>query len=99
MKTKLNLFAKVALALILFTGTAFTLSVNNVSVVSEAKAAVSEQDVYNYLICRGYQVITLNPLVGSKFNWVAHTVKNDIHYTTTIYCNSEIVIGHEDIQL
>jgi len=98
MKNTFKFLAKVTLVIVLFTGSVFTFSTLNVSTISEAKAAVSEQQVYSYLVARGYQVITLNPLAGSKYNWIAHTVKGGVHYMTTVYCNSEVVIGHEDVQ-
>lgn len=73
------------------------MSTHGVKTVNEASAATYNQ-VYEYLLTNGYTVVTLEPS-GFKYDWIAHTVKNGIHYTTTIYCTSSSVIGHTDIPI
>jgi hypothetical protein len=84
------------LIVVLFTGGSILLSTTGVKTVSEANAAQYQQ-VYDYLVARGYTVITLNPLAGTKYDWIGHTVKDGINYTTTITCTSSGIIDHTDV--
>lgn len=98
MKRTANFLLKGLLIIVLFTTTAIGLSSIGVNTVSEAKAAVSYQEVYQYLVNRGYEVITLNPIVGYKTeNWIAHTILNGRHYMTTIYVQGNEIIGTTDV--
>jgi hypothetical protein len=100
MKSSLKVLIKGLLVIVLFTGTSVALSTAGVETVSEARAAVSYQQVNQYLVNRGYTVITLSP-VGSSTNrtedWVSHTVKNNVHYTTTVYVQGTEIVGSNDV--
>ena len=82
----------------LLTGTAVALSAIGVQTVSQAMAA-SQQQVSAYLTTNGYTIITLNPKPGTKYDWIAQTVKNGVNYMTTIHCDATSIISHEDIQI
>lgn len=100
MKNTAKLVLKGLLVIILFTGTSIALSTFGVKSVNEAKAAVSYEQVYQYLVSRGYVVVTLDPISGSKGpDWIAHTIKNQIHYWTTVDVNGTEIVGHSDIPL
>lgn len=100
MKNVAKLVLKGLLVIVLFTGSTIALSTVGVNSVSEAKAAVSYQQVYQYLVNHGYTVITLNPIDQSKgSNWIAHTVVNGIHFWTTIYVSGDSIIGVSDIPM
>ncbi len=98
MKSILKLVVKGVLVIVLFAGTSIALSSAGVKSVNEAKAAVSYQVVYQYLVSRGYEVISLKPINGSKdSDWIAHTVKNQVHYWTTVDVSGNSIIGTTDI--
>ena len=98
MKNTTKLVLKGLLIIVLFTGVSISLSTTGVKSVNEANAAVSYQQVYQYLVNNGYQVITLNPITGYKTeDWIAHTVKNQIHYWTTVDVNGNAIIGVLDV--
>ena len=98
MKNTAKLVLKGLLIIVLFTGSSIALSSIGVKTVSEAKAAVSYQQVYQYLVNRGYQIITLNPIDSSKgSNWIARTVLNGVHYSTTVYVSGDAIIGVVDM--
>ena len=102
MKRSLKNLIKVVSIIVLFTGSSIALSTAGVKTVSEANAAVSSQAVYNYLVSRGYTVITLNPASegGAKTeNWIAHTVLNNINYSTTVYVSGTQIIGNTDVPM
>lgn len=80
----------------LFTGTAVALSTAGVQTVNQAMAA-SQQQVSTYLTNCGYTIITLDPKPGTKYDWIAHTVKGGFDYMTTIHCDANSIISHEDI--
>lgn len=84
--------------IVLFTGTSIALSTAGVRTVNEAKAAVSYDQVYQYLVNRGYTVVTLEPVSGAKeTNWIAHTIKNNVHYWTTVYVSGNQIINSTDV--
>jgi hypothetical protein len=84
------------LVVILFTGGSIAVSTTGVKTVSEANAATYNQ-VYEYLLTRGYTVITLAPKSGTEFDWLATTVKNGVQYYTTVYCTASSVVGNSDV--
>ncbi len=97
MKNTLKVLAKGLLIIVLFTGSTIALSTVGYQTVNEAKAAVTYQQAYNYLISRGYEVVTLEPVTGSKTeNWIAHTVKQGVHYWTTVYVSGNQIVGVND---
>ena len=90
MKNTAKLLLKGLFVIVLFTGSSIALSTTGIKSVSEAKAAVSYQQVYQYLVNRGYTVVTLNPVDQSKgSNWIAHTILNGVHYWTTVYVSGD----------
>jgi hypothetical protein len=99
MKNTAKLLAKGLLIIVLFTGSTIALSSAGVKTVSEANAAVSYEYVYQYLVNRGYQVITLNPAGGTykTENWTAHTVRQGTHYTTTVFVSGNEIIQNTDV--
>jgi len=100
MKKSLSVVVKALVVIVLFTGSVFTLSTAGVETVSEAKAAVSYEAVYQYLLSRGYQVITLTETSAkADENWVAHTVLQGVHYTTTVIVQGTQIIGNTDVPL
>lgn len=100
MKNTAKLVLKGLLVIVLFTGSSLALSTVGVKSVSEAKAAVSYQQVYQYLVNRGYTVITLNPIDQSKgSNWIAHTILNGIHYWTTVHVSGNEIIVTTDVPM
>lgn len=95
MKQIAKLVVKSLFVIVLFTVGSVAVSTTGAKTVSEANACTYNQ-VYEYLLSRGYQVITLEPKAGTKYDWISHTVLNQVHYWTTIHCNATSVIGHED---
>ena len=83
---------KALVVIVLFTGTSIGLSSVGVKSVSEAKAAVSYQQVYAYLVSRGYTVVSLKPY-GNSANWMSHTIFDGIHYQTTVLVEGNQIIG------
>ncbi|MBL7890902.1 MAG: hypothetical protein JNL24_15215, partial [Bacteroidia bacterium] len=84
---------------VLLTSSTIALNVIGVNVISEAHAAVSEEQVYQYLTDRGYQVLSIRRGSTQRVmsTWYADTIKNGIRYTTTVYCNENEIIGHGDM--
>jgi diketogulonate reductase-like aldo/keto reductase len=81
-----------------FTTGTTVLSTSGAGTISEAHAAVSYQTAYNYLVTHGYTVITLQETPErANENWVAHTVKNNVHYWTTVFVQGTSIVGHEDV--
>ena len=77
MKNAAKLVLKGLLVIVLFTGSTIALSTSGVKSVNEAKAAVSYQQAYQYLVNHGYTVITLEETyLRSDENWIAHTILN-----------------------
>lgn len=99
MKTIRIRLVKGLFVIVLFTGATVALSTIGVQTVSQAMAAVSQQQVNTYLVNMGYTVITLAPNPGTKYDWVAHTQKGGFDYTTYIHCDANNIISHEDIQI
>ncbi|MBN8697054.1 MAG: hypothetical protein J0L87_11030 [Bacteroidetes bacterium] len=99
MKTKIKIIAKALFLVVLLSSSAIALNVVGVKVVSEAHASVSQEQVYQYLISRGYLVVSLKKESNERYcnNWVAHTIKGGLHFTTTVYCNENEIIGHGDV--
>jgi hypothetical protein len=86
---------KAVLVIFLFTGGTVGLSTAGMQTVNAANAASANQ-VYEYLVSKGYTVVTLEPKAGTKYDWIAHTIKNQVHYSTTIYCTSTSIVGNAD---
>ena len=84
--------------IVLFTGGSIALSTTGVKAVNEASAAVSSQQVTQYLVGLGYQVIALAPTKGS-LDWDAHTSKGGIEYRTHIYVVGTQIVDHTDVPL
>lgn len=98
MKNLSKTLLKGLLVITLFTGISTVLSTSGIKTVNEAHAAVSYQQVYSYLVNNGYTVITLEEtFLRSDENWIAHTVKNGIHYWTTIIVEGSTIVGHNDV--
>ncbi|MCW3082708.1 MAG: hypothetical protein JWP12_74 [Bacteroidetes bacterium] len=84
--------------IVLFTTGSVVLSTaTGVPTVNAASASIGYNQVYEYLASKGYTVFTLNQDPGTKFNWVAQTSINGIHYNTTIYCTSTEIVGNADV--
>lgn len=96
MKNSLKILLKGLLLIVLFSGSTIALSTAGVKTVNEAKAAVPYEQVYQHLVSLGYEVITLNPISGSKGpDWTAHTVRNQVHYFTFIDVNGTQIVAVE----
>ncbi len=91
MKNIGKLLIKAFAVFVLFTGISVGLSTVGVSSVSEARAAVSYQQVYQYLVDHGYTVITLDP-VPRSLNWIAHTTLNGFHLMSTVHVEGDQII-------
>lgn len=98
MKNIGKILVKVVLVIVLFTSATVALSSFGVKSVSEAKAAVSYQQVYAYLVNHGYTVITLSPCPRNE-NWIAHTTKEGFHLQTTILVEGDEIWGTSDVAL
>ncbi|CAN5383681.1 hypothetical protein BH10BAC1_BH10BAC1_21300 [soil metagenome] len=100
MKNTAKLVLKGLLVIVLLTGSSIALSTAGINSGTEAKAAMSYQVVYQYLVNRGYQVVTLEPIAGTKGpNWTSHTILNGVHYMTTVYVQGNEIIGQTDAPL
>ena len=100
MKNLFKNLLKGLLVIVLFTGSTIALSTTGLKTVSEAKAAVSYEQVYQHLVSLGYEVITLNPITGSKGpDWTAHTVRDQIHYSTFVDVNGTQIVAVESTPL
>ncbi len=100
MKNTAKLVLKGLLVIVLFTGSTIALSSIGVKSVNEAKAAVSYQQVYTYLVNHGYTVITLEEtFLRSDENWIAHTIKNGIHYWTTVIVEGSQIVTANDVPM
>jgi hypothetical protein len=89
---------KILLVVVLFTGGSIALSTSGINTVSEARAATQSQ-VTEYLLANGYTIQSLGPKEATKFDWIAMTTKNGVHYSTTIYCTETSIIGNTDVAL
>lgn len=94
-KLALNV-VKALFAIVLFTTVTITLSASGVKTVSEAKAAVSIDAVVFYLESHGYTIVNLREETGGD-DWIAHTILNEQHYTTTVFVKGCEIVGSEDI--
>lgn len=83
--------------IVLFTTGSVALSTSGAKTVNTASAAVGYNQVYEYLISKGYIVNNMAPDPGSKYNWIASTTLNGKNYRTTVYCNSDQIIGNADV--
>jgi hypothetical protein len=83
---------------IFFTAGSITISTLGVNTINEANA-VENVTVNSYLTTSGYTVVTLEPKAGTEYDWIAHTVKNGVHYWTTIYCDANGIIGNSDVPM
>ena len=84
--------------IVLFTTGSVVLSTTTgVQTVNTASASIGYNQVYEYLTSKGYTVFTLCPDPGTKFNWIAQTTINGVHYNTTITCTSSEIIGNNDV--
>jgi len=100
MKRTANFLLKGLIVIVLFTTTNIGLSSVGVNAVSEAKAAVSYQQVYQYLVSRGYEVVSLKPITSYRTeDWVSHTILNGIHYMTTIHVQGNEIIVTTDVPM
>lgn len=100
MKNTAKLVLKGLLVIVLFTGSSIALSSIGVKTVNEAKAAVSYQQVYQYLVNRGYTVLALAPIDRTKGpNWIARTISHGAEYMTTVYVSGNEIINTTDIPL
>jgi len=97
MKNLKNTLLKGLLIMTFFSGISVGLTSTGVNIINEAHAAVSYKQVNQYLVANGYQVITLNPVGGNSENWIAHTVKNNVHYWTTVIVQGSNIIGVLDV--
>jgi hypothetical protein len=89
---------KVLLLVVLFTGTSLVLSTTGIKTVSEAKAAVTDEQVLDYLQQLGYKVVKLKQVNGSD-DWIAYTCFNGSYYKTTVHVQGDQIIDHEDSSL
>lgn len=81
------------LVIILFTGTSIVLHTTGVKTVSEAKAAVSEQEVVDYLEELGYTVVSAAPKPNTIADWICNTILNGHHYSTTVIVQGTNIVG------
>jgi hypothetical protein len=82
----------------LFTGINVGLSTSGVKTINEAHAAVSKQQVYNYLVNLGYSVSSINTIQGTQ-NFICQTQLQGINYWTTVYTDGTNIIGIHDVPM
>jgi len=99
MKTVRIRLVKGLFVIVLFTATSMALSTFGVKSVNQAMAAVSQQQVNAYLVTEGYTVLASGRKSGTTYDWIAHTVKGGVEYMTTVHCDANGIISHEDIQI
>jgi hypothetical protein len=87
------------LVIVLFTGTSIVLYTSGVKTVSEAKAAVSEQEVVDYLEELGYTVVSACPKPNTIADWICHTILNGKHYWTTVHVTGTNITGHDNVPM
>lgn len=99
MKAKIKIIRKALFLVVLLSSSSIALNVVGVNVVSEAHASVSEAQVYQYLVDRGYQILSIKRGSTQRLmsTWLADTIKNGIRYNTTVYCDENGIIGHGDV--
>lgn len=95
MKQFVKTALKGLLIIVLFTGGSIALSTMGAKTVNTASAATYNQ-VYEYLVARGYTVISLCPQTDGKYDWQAVTIKHDITYNTIIYCTATSIVTNTD---
>jgi hypothetical protein len=98
MKKVATLIVKGLFVIVLYTGSTFVLSAKGIQTVSEASAAVSPQQVYQYLVARGYKVSNLSQVTGS-LDWTAETTKNNKNFLTTVHVVGSEIIGNTDVPI
>jgi hypothetical protein len=100
MKRSLKALVKGLIVIVLFTGSAITLSTAGVETVAEAKAAVSSQQVYQYLTSRGYQVGNMAE-TPDKVNedWICQTSLQGVRYQTTVKVSGTQIVGTVDVPM
>lgn len=100
MKNTAKLVLKGLLVIVLFTGSSLALSSIGVKTVSEAKAAISYQEVYQYLVNNGYTVLALKETADkTDEDWIAHTFLNDVEYMTTVHVSGGQIIVTTDVPM
>ena len=98
MKRSFKILIKGLLVVVLFTGSTIALSTAGVKTVSEANAAVSNQQVYDYLVAHGYIVYSVNPIQGTN-NFICQTMTHGANYWTTVYTDGTKIIGVESVPM
>ena len=96
MKHTAKFFIKGLLVIALFTTGSIALSSAGVKTVSEAKAAISQQQAVQYLSGKGYIVISIASDKTSA-DWIAHTTLNGRDYTTRLHVVGSQIVGTEDV--
>jgi hypothetical protein len=96
MKNIGKLVIRVLVVIVLFTSVSVSLSSVGVKAVNEAKAAISYQQAYAYLVNHGYTVITLEPCARGE-NWIAHTTFDGLHLWSTVHVEGSQIIGITDV--
>ena len=86
------------LVIVLFTGGSVVLSTAGVKSVSEAKAAVTGDQVNDYLVGLGYEVLDMKEKAGSE-DWECHTYRNGVYYLTTVHVRGSEIIDHTDVPM
>ncbi len=98
MKKSSNVIVKAIFVIVLYTVSTLLLSKSGVKTVSEAKAATSSQQVYQYLVSRGYQVYSLVQAKGSS-DWDAKIYINGVYSITHIHVVGSSIIDNTDIPM
>ncbi len=88
---------KVALIVGLFFGTMTILSTQGVKTVSEAQAAVSQEQVIDYLGEYGYEVVSANPKPNTIADWICETYQGSHHYWTTVHVSGTTITGFDNV--
>ncbi len=96
---KIKQLFKGLLLIVFLVSAKIALNVIGVNVVNEAHAAVSQEQVNQYLLDRGYQILSIKKGPTQRYtnSWIADTVKDGNRYITTVYCNENEIIGHGDV--
>src|SRR5471030_2619734 len=84
MKQSFKILIKGLLVIVLFTGSSIALSTGGVKTVNEADAAISTQQIWNYLVNHGYIVYSVNSISGTN-NFICSTQLQGVNYSTTVY--------------
>lgn len=98
MKNLSKTLVKGLLLITFFTGVTVVLSTSGVKTINEAHAAVSKQQVYAYLVNRGYTVYTITAIQGTN-DFICQTQLQGINYWTTVYTDGTSIIGMHDVPM